>query len=78
MNTLRKFVAQLSREECCAIHEDYCEFEKKGMIGDGALRKTTNAFLQTINHADSAALTTWMDQLVKEVWRRFALKDLES
>ena len=76
---LREFVATLGDETCRRIHEEYCEFEAKGKIGDGALRSTTGYYIKHFAvNPDGQAIVMWMDQIAKEVWRRYAVERLES
>jgi len=74
MNTLRKFVAALSIPEMVAIHNSYAKFETMGMIGDEPIRTYTTQYLTLIGAPPTDHVVMWMDQLMKEVWRRLALQ----
>lgn len=70
---LRDFVAELGDETCRRIHEEYSELEAKGKIGDGALRSVTEDYVRRFASGGSETLVLWMDQVAKEVWRRYAI-----
>lgn len=75
MSALRFYVENLSVDVCRQIHNDYVEFEKKGVIGDCELRRQVELWRHAAGINDSN-IVLWMDQLVKEVWRRFAIISL--
>jgi hypothetical protein len=77
-NALRHYVSSLTKDECKAIHDDHCEWEASGVIGDGPLRHHANEWRYAANLEGDANVTLWVDQLAKEVWRRFAVEALTN
>lgn len=80
MNKIRDFVANLSLDECQSIHAEQSFCEEYGHYpeenGECVLRKKARELRENINPHGPAFL--YMDQLVKEVWRRFAVEKLET
>lgn len=77
MSALRRFVAELSDEECRLIYEDHKQLELTGQVGDGALRSMTERFAWESNTDISFVMVLWMNCLATEVWRRYAVAHLE-
>lgn len=78
MTKLRDFVSKLTLAECQQIHVDYDEFEKKGVTGETTLRLKTEEFVaNNPDSTESVAFVLMADQLIKEVWRRFATPMME-
>lgn len=74
MTTARDYIADLSDDQCRDIHHDYLDLEKTGITGSTCLRFHAEKLLETNPYRPFVFL---MDDLIKEVWRRFALHHLE-
>ena len=73
-NILRDFVNDLSDEQCIQMIKDQEIFETNGEIGNCELRDQTNNFC---NKYSIPKNILFMNQIIFEVFRRFALRDLK-
>jgi len=79
MTALRFFVAGLSDEDCRLILEEHKLLEESGCVGvDSVLRTLTNRFFGEVGVVcGEASMILWMELLVHEVWRKYAMLYLE-
>ena len=77
MNNYRTVVASFSLEECEILHQQFKEYEKKGICPDNLLRQKTEAYMTEFLDNSSYFFTT-ADRIISEIWRRFALSSLEG
>jgi len=69
----RDFVKQMTDDELQQIWSDYDLLEETGITFDSLLRKKTEELMKMAGNPDGVFII-WSEFLMKEVFRRFAIK----
>lgn len=71
-NSVRDYVAGIPEDECRMIHKEGIAWEDCGRLPEGYLRSHTEIMLEK-HDITTGIFIIWMQQVLHEVWRRFAL-----
>ena len=77
MMLVRDYVRHLDDDTRIQIIRDYESFERNGTIGTSELRRHAEIILSEIG-GDKMKVVMWMEILIKEVYRYFALQYIKN
>lgn len=72
-NKITDFVARQTVEDCKQMDADWATLENNGAIGECLLRDKAKELCIELMGKEDYVPIRWMERLVSEIWRRFAV-----
>lgn len=76
--TLESFVRTIGQETRVQIVRDFEVLRRKGFIGDSALRRSTEQYVESNDGASSTPVGLWLSLLASEVHRQMVIEFLDA
>lgn len=76
--TLESFVRTIGQETRIQIVRDFEVLRRKGFIGDSALRRSTEQYVESNDGASSTPVGLWLSLLASEVHRQMVIEFLDA